>query len=262
MTEHCVLLVGTPKGAFILDSDADRRDWRMRGPAVRGLADPRHLVEPGTSASSRPGGSPWCGPAVWRSDDLGATWTHSSEGLTYGDDGPRVTTVWNVTATGGRDLCGRRTGWPVPERGRRRDLGRTSRGSRRTRRGPTGQPGAGGLILHTIVPHPTDPARMWVGISAVGVFETRDGGGRGRPRNRGVRADFHPDPYPEFGQCVHKLVLASGGTERSTSRTTAASTGRTTAASPGTRSPRACPASSASSWSLTHATRTPSGRSR
>ena len=57
-----------------------------------------------TSPSDGPGellagaGSPWFGPAVWRSDDLGETWTHSSEGLTYGDDGPKVTTVWNVTA--------------------------------------------------------------------------------------------------------------------------------------------------------------------
>ena len=74
-------------------------------------------------------------------------------------------------------------------------------------------PGAGGLILHTIVPHASDADRMWVGISAVGVFETRDGGTTWATRNHGVRADFHPEKYPEFGQCVHKLVLAAGGAE-------------------------------------------------
>ena len=55
---------------------------------------------------------------------------------------------------------------------------------------------------------------MWVGISAVGVFETRDGGATWQTRNKGVRADFNPEKYPEFGQCVHKLVLAADGGER------------------------------------------------
>ncbi len=75
------------------------------------------------------------------------------------------------------------------------------------------QPGNGGLCLHTIVPHPTDAERMWVGISAVGVFETRDGGETWATRNRGVRADFNPERYPEFGQCVHKMVMAAGEPE-------------------------------------------------
>jgi photosystem II stability/assembly factor-like uncharacterized protein len=79
---------------------------------------------------------------------------------------------------------------------------------------PEWQPGAGGLCLHSIVPHPTDTARMWVGISAVGAFETSDGGATWDVRNKGVRADFYPEnKYPEFGQCVHKLVMAADGGE-------------------------------------------------
>ena len=54
---------------------------------------------------------------------------------------------------------------------------------------------------------------MWVGISSVGVFETRDGGATWATRNKGVRAGFQPDIYPEFGQCVHKLVMAADGGE-------------------------------------------------
>ena len=99
MTERCVLLVGTPKGAFVLDGDAGRRDWTLRGPLCEGWPIHDVSVEPGTGALLAGGGSPWYGPAVWRSDDLGETWTHSSEGLTYGDDGPKIATVWNVTAT-------------------------------------------------------------------------------------------------------------------------------------------------------------------
>ena len=54
---------------------------------------------------------------------------------------------------------------------------------------------------------------MWVGISAVGVFETRDGGATWEPRNKGVRADFVPGPPPETGQCVHKFAMAAGEPE-------------------------------------------------
>ena len=77
------LLVGTPKGAFILDSDADRRDWSMRGPLCEGWPIHDLIVEPGSGAILAAGGSPWYGPAVWRSEDGGETWTHSSVGLTY-----------------------------------------------------------------------------------------------------------------------------------------------------------------------------------
>jgi photosystem II stability/assembly factor-like uncharacterized protein len=55
---------------------------------------------------------------------------------------------------------------------------------------------------------------MWVAISAVGTFATEDGGATWEPRNSGVRADFLPDPYPETGQCVHKLVMAPGMPDR------------------------------------------------
>ena len=58
---------------------------------------PRSTRRPAPFAA---GGSPWYGPAVWRSDDLGATWTHSSEGLTYGDDGPKIAATWNLTRAG------------------------------------------------------------------------------------------------------------------------------------------------------------------
>jgi hypothetical protein len=65
--------------------------------------------------------------------------------------------------------------------------------------------------LHTIIPHPTDTDRTWVGISAVGVFETRDGGVSWEPRNVGVRAGSNPDDdFPETGQCVHKFAMAAG----------------------------------------------------
>jgi hypothetical protein len=251
------LLVGTTKGAFILDGDERRRDWSVRGPLCEGWPIHDLIVEPGTGAILAAGGSPWYGPAVWRSDDGGTTWTHSSEGLTYGgddaaeesraaDDGadeggagdrkvgdgagqvagggdgagdgpspPRrsVTTVWSL-ATGPNGML--YAGVEPAGLFRSADGGRTwshVEGLTNHPTRPTWGPGAGGLILHTIVPHPTDARRMWVGISAVGVFETRDGGTTWEPRNRGVRADFVPGPAPETGQCVHKFAMAAGEPE-------------------------------------------------
>jgi len=164
MTDRILLLVGTKKGAFIVESDTARKTWAVRGPTCDGWPIQDISYDPASGAMFAGGGSPWYGPTVFRSDDLGATWSHV-EGLTN-----------------------------HPTR-------------------PTWEPGAGGLILHTIVPHPTDRDRMWIAISAVGTFETRDGGLSWEPRNHGVRADFQPDPMPETGQCVHKLVAAAGEPE-------------------------------------------------
>jgi hypothetical protein len=212
MAQRTALLVGTRKGLFVLDGDTDRRKWQLRGPLCDGWPIHDTAFDPVSSALFAAGGSPWYGPAVWRSDDLGGTWTHSSEGLSYGDDGPKIATAWNVTRAGEAVYAG------VQPAGlfRSRDGGATWQHVEGLTNHPTRpewQPGAGGLCLHSIVPHPADPDRLWVGISAVGAFETQDGGATWETRNRGVRADFMPDRYPEFGQCVHKLVAAADGGE-------------------------------------------------
>ena len=101
-----LLLVGTSKGAFILDGDASRRRGRCAAPSA---TDGRSTTCPSTrpmARSSPPAGSAWYGPAVFRSEDLGSTWTHSSEGLTYGDDGPKIPTIWNVTGAHGSIWAG------------------------------------------------------------------------------------------------------------------------------------------------------------
>ena len=208
-----LLLVGTAKGAFVFESDALRRDWSLRGPLCGVWPIHDLIVEPSTGAILAAGGSPWYGPAVWRSADLGETWTHSSAGLAYQEGSEPVRTVWSLAATpDGALLAG-----VEPAGLFRSDDGGTTwahvEGLTNHPTRPTWQPGAGGLILHTIVPHPFDASRTWVGISSVGVFETRDGGASWEPRNDGVRADFMPDPYPVTGQCVHKFAAAAGEPE-------------------------------------------------
>ena len=79
-------------------------------------------------------------------------------------------------------------------------------------------PGAAGLVLHTIVPDPGDPDKLWVGISAAGVFATEDGGATWERRNRLSNAEacgHHDHPAAprdgETGHCVHNIMRAPGG---------------------------------------------------
>ena len=101
MEPRVLVLQGTRKGAFILETNAPGREapgvWRLRGPLCEGWPINHFCHDAATGTIYAGGGSPWFGAAVWRSDDLGATWTHSSAGLTYGDAGPKMRSVWHVT---------------------------------------------------------------------------------------------------------------------------------------------------------------------
>ncbi len=69
------------------------------------------------------------------------------------------------------------------------------------------QPGAGGMCLHTILIDPKNPQRMWVAISAAGVFRTEDGGTTWKPINRGLKSNFMPEEEAEVGHCVHRIAF-------------------------------------------------------
>jgi photosystem II stability/assembly factor-like uncharacterized protein len=218
MAARTLILIGTRKGAFVGELDAGRQHVELRGPFCEAMPIQHLAWDPRRGALLAGAGSPWYGAIVWQSSDLGETWTQSGAGLTYAEpedaagEGSAsgavatVTRVWNLTAVGNAIYAG-----VEPAGLFRSDDGGVTwshvKGVRDHRSRPDWQPGAGGLILHSIVAHPTDPARMWVGISAVGIFHTADGGRTWEARNKGVRADFLPDPYPEVGVCVHKFTL-------------------------------------------------------
>jgi BNR/Asp-box repeat protein len=68
-------------------------------------------------------------------------------------------------------------------------------------------PGAGGMTLHSIQLDPRDRRRIYVGITAAGVFRSEDGGESWIPVNRDVATEYLGPLYPEVGQCPHKLLL-------------------------------------------------------
>ena len=216
------VLAGTRKGAFVLTSDAKRERWDVSGPHFAGWemyhvtgspADPSRLY-----ASQSTG---WFGQLIQRSDDGGATWQPMGNQFEYDgvpgthqwyDGTPHpweFARVWHLepsltdpdTVYAGvedaalfRSIDGGRTWQELP-------------GLRTHETAPSWQPGAGGMCLHTIILDPRDPARMFVAISAAGVFRTDDAGKTWRPVNRGLLTDGIPDQDAEVGHCVHNLAM-------------------------------------------------------
>ena len=216
-----LLTVGTMKGAWLFAADPGREAWRWSGPhfpgeqvyAVRfdGRGGRRRLLA-GTEHGH------W-GAVVRASDDLGRTWSDPAEGNLRFPEGTdaALARVWQLQPAGDDRPD---TVWAGVEPAalfRSDDAGESFRlveGLWEHPHRPRWEPGGGGLCLHTVLPDPADPDRMWVAISTGGVYRTDDGGDSWRPRNDGIRVVFLPDKYPEFGQCVHKVAPAGGRPDR------------------------------------------------
>ncbi|GAA4194970.1 hypothetical protein GCM10022252_40060 [Streptosporangium oxazolinicum] len=215
------VLVGTRKGAFILTSDGGRERWDISGPHFGGW-EIYHLTgspaDPSRLYMSQSGG--WFGQLIQRSDDGGATWEPVGNQFRYegvpgthqwydGTPHPwEFTRVWHLEPSP-TDPDTVYAGVEDAALFRSADGGQTWQelsGLREHRSGPSWQPGAGGMCLHTIVPDPRDPGRIVVAISAAGVFRTDDVGKSWQPMNRGLRSEGIPDPDAEVGHCVHHIA--------------------------------------------------------
>ena len=204
------LMVGTRKGAVTVRGDADRERWDVGDLKCEG-DDVFHLVYDRRNGNmlAATNSMIW-GPEVRTSPDLGETWS-SAQGQPrfVGLDGRTVGKIWHIRPGRDRTPGVLYAGVDPAALFRSDDDGATWHEVA----GLTGHPtrdtwegGLGGLCLHSIVLHPEDDARMWVGISAVGVIGTEDAGESWQMMNKGVRADFLPERFPEYGQCTHKLL--------------------------------------------------------
>ena len=205
------LFVGTQKGAFIFTSSPGRKGWKMEGPMLKG-AEVNDVVmdtrgEPTLYACVS---SYWWGSDVHLSRDGGKTWKQSGGGIKFEEgSGKTVARVWCVAPGVSTEPRVLYAGADPGALFRSGDGGTTWTEVKAVSNHPTRQqwmPGAGGMMVHSIVCHPSDAKKMCIGISAAGVFATQDGGLTWEARNKGVLADFQPDKYPEAGQCVHHLV--------------------------------------------------------
>jgi photosystem II stability/assembly factor-like uncharacterized protein len=216
------VLVGTRKGAFVLESDGRREDWRVSGPHFGGW-EVYHVkgspVDPNRIYASQSSG--WFGQVVQRSDDGGRTWEAAGNEFKY--DGVPGThqwydgtphpwefkRVWHVEPSAS-DPDVVFAGVEDAAMFRSDDGGKTwaeLSGLRTHTTGSAWQPGAGGLCLHTILIDPSNHDRMFIAISAAGAFRTEDGGRTWKPINRGLVSQYIPDPDAEIGHCVHRIAM-------------------------------------------------------
>jgi photosystem II stability/assembly factor-like uncharacterized protein len=153
------------------------------------------------------------------SDDFGENWTNPVEANVKFPEsaGTALKQIWQVAPGREQELdtlyCGVEPAALLVSR----DAGETwslNEGLWNHPQRPQWQPGGGGLCLHTILLDPEELNRVRIAISTGGMYVTEDGGESWRPSNKGVRADFLPDKYPEFGQCVHKVVQSKQKPER------------------------------------------------
>jgi hypothetical protein len=215
-------LVGTRKGAFVLTSDGQRRQWDVAGPHFGGW-EIYHVngspAAPDRLYASQSTG--WFGQIIQRSDDGGGTWEAVGNEFAYDgvpgthqwyDGTPHpweFARVWHLEPS----LTDPDTVYAGVEDAalfRSADGGLTWQelpGLREHGSGPNWQPGAGGMCLHTILLDPTDDRRMYVAISAAGVFRTDDAGKTWQAANSGLVSEGIPDPDAEVGHCVHRLAM-------------------------------------------------------
>ncbi|OYP30444.1 WD40/YVTN/BNR-like repeat-containing protein [Rhodopirellula sp. MGV] len=207
MSERVVLCIGTKKGLFVAESGRARGRFNLRGPFGSGVAVYSALIDnrfsPVIYASSC---SPFFGMNVLRSTDLGNRFKETRSAPAFpGDDGRVMGNIWSIeTGKNKKELwCGVEPAslFHSDDNGNSWEL---VAGISHHDHARKWQPGNGGLCLHTIV---RDGDRMHLGISTGGHYVSEDAGQTFKAANKGVGAGFVPNPYPEFGQCVHKIAM-------------------------------------------------------
>jgi photosystem II stability/assembly factor-like uncharacterized protein len=205
-----LVLVGTKRGLFLLTS-RDRETWEVETTALKG-----HRIFYATLDQRRShrlfaaDNGDFFGSFLRYSDDFGQTWQEPEKGIQFPEGSQqKLNNIWVIepgrpnepgTIYAGIDPASL---WASTDGGVHWELNPgLANHPTRERWGP----GAGGLCLHSIIADPSSASRMWVGISAVGCMRTDDGGQSWVFANKNTRADFLPEKYPEFGQCIHRLV--------------------------------------------------------
>lgn len=206
-----IALIGTSKGVFFVREDG------IEGPLLPGWSVNHALRDPRDGTIYVAANSWTYGGTVQRSRDDGRTWERSEQVALPEESGLTTKATWHVEpghpTQPGRVWLGGDPGvlFRSDDGG---DTWQPVRGILEHSTRDRWMPGAGGLTCHSIQVSADDPEVVHVGISAAGAFRSEDGGETWTPENANVAADFMPDPYPEVGQCVHKLLLHPARPER------------------------------------------------
>jgi len=220
-TDFMNLLIGTKKGAFILQGDGNRERWQLRGPIMLGNLTYHLVLDPRDRRTllmaARTG---HLGPTVFRSTDFGQNWKEAAKPPAFpkvpeGEKGLVVHHVFFLAPGHASEKNVWYAGTSPQGLFRSEDGGETWEGVRGFNEHPQRPLWAGGeqeappdgARLHSILIDPRDPNHMYFGMSAGGVFESTDKGANWKPLNKGCAADFIPTPDPEFGHDPHCVRL-------------------------------------------------------
>ena len=206
MSERVILSIGTRKGLFVAEAPKTRGSFALRGPFGPGVGVYATLID--TRGKPRLYGSScnaFFGMKVMLSTDLGKSFKETKSAPAFPkDDGRALINIWSLEAGDDKkDLwCGVEPA-SLFRSGDGGDSWEMVPGISNHAHSRKWQPGAGGLCMHTIL---RDGKRVHLGISTGGHYLSEDGGKTFTASNKGIGAGFAPDPYPEFGQCVHKIA--------------------------------------------------------
>ena len=235
MSKKVMVLVGTQKGGFIFESNEKRKRWKVGDIQFKSWNVMHIQMDPRDQRLHAATSHFVYGPATHYSDDFGKTWIQAKEvpaltrasksgrpastveeafrsegGESIKEQPEKMIKVWNIQPGRASEPNVLYAGAQPASLFISKDRGETWELNEslydHPQRGEW-NPGAGGLCLHTILLDPTNPQRMYIAISAAGCYRSDDGGLTWRPHNKNVRADFMPNKFPEFGQCVHKMVM-------------------------------------------------------
>lgn len=223
MARDVLLGVGTQKGLFLFDGDPASGKWRTREPllpeweissVLLDSKDPDHLTVGtvhyawgATVRDSRDGGKNWTQTALREPEPEGQAKPGEGNGNAAGKR--PIKRIWQIIRGGEKGTL--YAGVDEAALYVSRDDGQSwseVEGLSNHESRPHWQPGNGGLCLHSILVDPKDSKRMWVGISAVGVFGTADGGKSWEAMNEGIAPMIMTGaPHEDAMYCIHRIAL-------------------------------------------------------
>ena len=240
------VLVGTRKGAFVFTSDLRRRSWKVDGPHFAGQ-NVYHFISDGREDGPvlfAAVNNAWFGSDIHRSHDGGRSWKPTRGGLRFEEDsGLSTKCIWHVRPGRSGEAGVLYAGVDPAGLFKSEDGGESWAEVKGLNRHPTRSrwtPGAGGLIVHTILLDPTNKQRMYVAISAAGVFLATMAAQAGSPATRIPGRISCPISCLTSGNAFTSWRWLLEGRNGFTSRITAVFTGARMAPM-GKTSPRVCP---------------------
>ena len=202
-----MLLVGTAKGLFRVIDDSARGRWLLDGPHIAGYSVLHTAVGPGGTLYAATAHKIW-GAHIYASTDQGASWTSLEAVPQHPADSGRGATkaIWHLATAqellfAGIDPAGLFCSADQGESWRA-VVGLNDHATR-----SSWEPSRGCFAVHSICVDAAQPDTIVVAVSAGGVYRSGDGGDTWQPANAGVRAENLPQPYPETGHNVHRLVM-------------------------------------------------------